>query len=143
MKAKLAFIAAHAAEHAIRLMCRVLSVSPSWFHAWRAAAPKRAARQAARDVLADKIRDIFEDSRRRYGTPRIHAELLAQDLRISRKTVAKIIHHSRGWCALKAWAVRLAKRRGLGKAKVALARKLAVVLHRMWLSGQPYRIAAT
>ncbi len=91
MKAKLAFIAAHAAEHAIRLMCRVLSVSPSWFHAWRAAAPKRAARQAARDVLADKIRDIFEDSRRRYGAPRIHAELLAQDLRISRKTVAKIM----------------------------------------------------
>ncbi len=54
-----------------------------------------------------------------------------------------LIHHSRGWCALKAWAVRLAKRRGLGKAKVALARKLAVVLHRMWLSGEPYRIAAT
>jgi transposase len=54
-----------------------------------------------------------------------------------------LIHHSRGWCALKAWAVRLAKRRGLGKAKVALARKLAVVLHRMWLSHEPYRIAAT
>lgn len=53
-----------------------------------------------------------------------------------------LIHHSRGWCALKSWAVRLAKRRGLGKAKVALARKLAVVLHRMWLSGEPYRMAA-
>ncbi|MEL6210195.1 MAG: hypothetical protein AAFR44_08450 [Pseudomonadota bacterium] len=37
MKAKLDFIAAHAARFAIRLMCRVLSVSPSWFHAWRAA----------------------------------------------------------------------------------------------------------
>ena len=37
-----------------------------------------------------------------------------------------LIHHSRGWCALKSWAVRVAKRRGLGKAKVALARKLAV-----------------
>lgn len=51
MNAKLAFIAAHAAEHAVRLMCRVLSVSPSWFHAWRAAAPDRAARQAAQDVM--------------------------------------------------------------------------------------------
>jgi len=53
-----------------------------------------------------------------------------------------LIHHSRGWCALKSWAARLAKRRGLGKAKVALARKLAVVLHRMWRSGEPYRHAA-
>ena len=52
-----------------------------------------------------------------------------------------LIHHSRGWCALKSWAVRLAGRRRLGKAKVALARKLAVVLHRIWLSGEPYRVA--
>lgn len=51
-----------------------------------------------------------------------------------------LIHHSRGWCALKSWAVRLAKRRGLGKAKVALARKLAVVLHRIWTTGDDYRL---
>jgi transposase len=51
-----------------------------------------------------------------------------------------LIHHSRGWCALKSWAVRLAKRRGLGKAKVALARKLAVVLHRMWIAGEDDRL---
>ena len=53
-----------------------------------------------------------------------------------------LIHHSRGWCALKSWAVRLAGRRGLGKAKVALARKLAVVLHRMWISGESYHFGA-
>jgi transposase len=53
-----------------------------------------------------------------------------------------LIHHSGGWCALKSWAVRLAKRRGLGKAKVALARKLAVVLHRIWLTGKDYRLTA-
>jgi transposase len=53
-----------------------------------------------------------------------------------------LIHHSRGWCALKSWAVRLAKRRGLGRAKVALARKLAVVMHRMWMSGEDYRLKA-
>ena len=53
-----------------------------------------------------------------------------------------LIHHSRGWCALKSWAVRLAGRRGLGKAKVALARKLAGILHRMWISGEPYRFCA-
>lgn len=53
-----------------------------------------------------------------------------------------LIHHSRGWCALKSWAVRVAKRRGLGKAKVALARKLAVVLHKMWTAGEDYRLKA-
>jgi hypothetical protein len=37
--------------------------------------------------------------------------------------------------ALKAWGVRLAKRSGLRKAKVAVARKLAVILHRMWIEG--------
>ncbi|MEM6676457.1 MAG: IS3 family transposase [Pseudomonadota bacterium] len=84
MKAKLTFIAAHAAQHSIRLMCRVLSVSPSWFPAWRVGAPKRAARHAVRDALAARIREIFEQSKRRYGAPRIHAELVAQGVRIAR-----------------------------------------------------------
>jgi transposase len=39
---------------------------------------------------------------------------------------------------LKSWAMRLAKRAGPKKAKVALARKLAVVLHRMWVDGSPF-----
>ena len=37
------------------------------------------------------------------------------------------------WSALKAWGLRIAKRNGLRKAKVAVARKLAVILHRMWI----------
>ena len=39
---------------------------------------------------------------------------------------------------LKSWAARLAKRAGMLKAKVALARKLAVVLHRMLKDGRPF-----
>jgi hypothetical protein len=41
--------------------------------------------------------------------------------------------------ALKAWAMRIAKTRGLKRAKVALARKLAVIMHRMWLDGSEFR----
>jgi transposase len=41
--------------------------------------------------------------------------------------------------ALKRWAMAVAKRRGLKRAKVALARKLACVLHRMWLDGSEFR----
>ena len=39
---------------------------------------------------------------------------------------------------LKRWASAVAKRAGMRKAKVALARKLAVVLHRMWVDGMPF-----
>jgi transposase len=40
---------------------------------------------------------------------------------------------------LKAWALRVAKHRGIKRAKVALARKLAVVLHRMWVDATDFR----
>jgi transposase len=40
---------------------------------------------------------------------------------------------------LKAWALHIAKQRGIKRAKVALARKLAVVLHRMWIDGTDFR----
>ena len=36
------------------------------------------------------------------------------------------------WSALKAWGTAIAKRRGLRRATVAVARKLAVIMHRMW-----------
>ena len=42
------------------------------------------------------------------------------------------------WSALKAWGIRLAKRSGLRKAKVAVARKLAVILHRMCVEGTEF-----
>jgi transposase len=46
------------------------------------------------------------------------------------------------WSALKAWGMRLAKRIGMRKARVAVARKLAVVLHRMWVDGTDFRWSA-
>lgn len=46
------------------------------------------------------------------------------------------------WSVLKAWGIRLAKRSGLRKAKVAVARKLAVILHRMWIDGTDFNWSA-
>jgi len=40
---------------------------------------------------------------------------------------------------LKDWAQAIAKRSGPGKARVALARKLTVILHSIWRSGEPFR----
>ena len=42
---------------------------------------------------------------------------------------------------LKRWGMDVAKRRGSKRAKVALARKLGVILHRMWVDGTTYRWA--
>jgi hypothetical protein len=42
------------------------------------------------------------------------------------------------WSSLKAWGMKLAKRIGMKKAKVAIARKIAVVLHRIWVDGTSF-----
>lgn len=49
---------------------------------------------------------------------------------------------AKGCSELKGWAMRIAKRAGMRKAKVALARKLAVILHRMLANGTPFNPAA-
>jgi transposase len=46
------------------------------------------------------------------------------------------------WSALKTWGLRLAKRSGMKKAKIAVARKLAVIMHRMWVNGSSFQWSA-
>ena len=48
----------------------------------------------------------------------------------------------KGCSALKGWAMRISKRAGIRKAKVALARKLAVILHRMLADAKPFNPTA-
>ena len=45
--------------------------------------------------------------------------------------------------ALRTWASRVAKRRGRKRAMVALARRMAIVMHRMWIDGTTFRMEAT
>src|SRR5450756_2318574 len=42
------------------------------------------------------------------------------------------------WSWLKAWAMKIARRRGMKKAIVALARRLAVIMHRIWVDGTEF-----
>jgi transposase len=48
----------------------------------------------------------------------------------------------KGCSQLKSWAMRIARRAGMSKAKVALARRLAVIMHRMLADGKPFNAAA-
>jgi transposase len=49
-----------------------------------------------------------------------------------------ILTRSAKWSSLKAWGARLARSKGRKRALVAIARRLAVILHRMWIDGTPF-----
>lgn len=56
---------------------------------------------------------------------------------------AHVLFHHGPWSALRSWAMRLAKRGSVKVAKVALARRLAVIMHRMWTDGTEFCWSAT
>jgi transposase len=49
-----------------------------------------------------------------------------------------IMTATKTWCPLKAWGVKIAKKQGFSKARVAVARKLAIILHKMWINGKDF-----
>jgi transposase len=49
-----------------------------------------------------------------------------------------MLFHSTRWSWLKAWAMQIARHRGMKKAVVALARRLAVIMHRIWVDGTEF-----
>ena len=50
-----------------------------------------------------------------------------------------MLFRSTRWSWLKAWAMQIARHRGMKKAIVALARRLAVIMHRIWVDGTEFR----
>lgn len=50
-----------------------------------------------------------------------------------------LLIRSTKWSVLRAWGMNVAKRRGMARARVAVARKLAVILHRIWSDGSEFR----
>ena len=79
---------ANQANHSIALMAETLKVSVSGFYAFKNRKPSP--RQLQDERLADQIEDIHARSRGTYGAPRVQAELLEQDVRISKKRVARL-----------------------------------------------------
>ena len=77
------FIATEKAAFPVRLLCRVLEVSRASFYAWQASPP--APHAQADERLGLEIAAIHAESRQRYGSPRIHAELVDRGCRTSRK----------------------------------------------------------
>jgi transposase InsO family protein len=86
---RFAFIAAEKARFPVRLLCRVLEVSRAGFYAWQGRPP--APRTQADERLGLEIAAIHAESRQRYGSPRVHAELSVRGHRTSRKRVARLM----------------------------------------------------
>ena len=80
---------ANQAEMPVRVMCRVLGLSPSGYYAWLKRPPSARARRDAE--LIEEIRRIHEDNRSVYGRPRIFAELKDNGERVGEKRVGRLM----------------------------------------------------
>ena len=73
-------------------------------------------------------------------TDRNDARGIAQMMRMMLYEAAQVmLLRSAKWSWLKAWAMKMARHRGMKKAIVALARRLAVIMHRIWVDGTEFR----
>lgn len=70
-------------------MCQVLQVSRSGYYAWLKRGVSK--RSQENEALIKQIRQIFEQSRGSYGSPRIWAQLCAQGIKVSRPRVARLM----------------------------------------------------
>ena len=87
------FVLARKAEHSIAMMCRVLEVSRSGYHAWATRRPSPRAVEDAR--LTARIRELHAKRRKVYGSPRIWSDLVLDDgERIGRKRVERLMRQA-------------------------------------------------
>ncbi len=84
-----ATIAAHVGMYTVAFMCRVFGVAPSGYYAWRTCPTSSRAQED--EVLEVEVRAVFAAKRKRYGSPRVHAELRANGRRVGRKRVARLM----------------------------------------------------
>ena len=73
-------------------MCQVLGVSPSGYYAWRDR--PLSARREEDSRLSELIRACHARSRGTYGSPRVHADLVAAGIHVSRKRVARLMREA-------------------------------------------------
>lgn len=84
-----AFIAAHREAHAVKRMCQVLKVSTSGYYEWQGRKPSQ--REQANDQVLRAIRRVHRVSRETYGSPRVHAALVREGVRVSRHRIARLM----------------------------------------------------
>ncbi len=86
---RFAFIRWHEDAFRITTMCRVLSVTPQGYHAWKKRSPS--ARAVANEVLLVEIRASHARSKRSYGSPRVCRQLRRQGHCVGENRVARLM----------------------------------------------------
>ena len=86
------FIEGYRGQFSVSAMCRVLEVSSSGYYAWRKQDERRRKREDR--ALTLEIKRIHQESKRTYGSPRIHQELRAMGLSCSRKRVVRLMQEN-------------------------------------------------
>ena len=90
---KFAWIQTEKAPCAVAKLCRWLDVTRSGFYAWRARPESMHTRDDRR--LQVLVRTSFAASKQRYGSPRMHEDLIEQDEHVSRKRVVRLMQEDR------------------------------------------------
>ena len=86
------FIEDNRSRWPVRLLCATLEVSAAGYYAWRDR--PTSPRQQRRDTLLGEIAAIHEQAKARYGSPRVHAELLARGHGCCVNTVAQLMRQA-------------------------------------------------
>lgn len=89
---KFAFMAAQEVAFPVAALCRVLGVTRSGYYAWKKRPPSKMARSNAR--LAAEVAGAHRASRGIYGSPRIHRDLRARGIRVSRKRIERLMRET-------------------------------------------------
>ena len=79
-------------EWPVTTLCRVLEVSRAGFYAWRSREPSKA--EARREELTERVKEIPTRVKARYGSPRMHAELVACGHACCENTVARVMREA-------------------------------------------------
>jgi putative transposase len=134
---KFACIELHVMEFEVRLMCRVLHVSPSGFYAWRKRSPS--SRSVADQRLALRIRAVHAEMKERYGAVKVYRELKGGGISCGKNRVARLMRAD-GLRSkrMPAFRVTTNSRHGNPIAENHLQRKFDVALHpelnRTWVA---------
>jgi putative transposase len=83
------FIEAHREEYPVSVLCEALEVSVSGYCDWRKRSMSKRAQADAE--LTGQIQAVYSANRKVYGSPRVHAELQAQGIKVARKRVARLM----------------------------------------------------
>jgi transposase len=127
-------------EEVCRRLMSVPGVGPISALAFRATVDRPERFRRSRDVGAHLG---LTPARYQSGETDIQGKISRCGDELARTALYEAAHtllvRSKKWSSLRAWGMKVAKHRGMARARVAVARKLAVVLHRMWRDQTAFR----